>query len=140
MHIYLLLVAHTSDGFRLGRDKLYGVDGKGAPIRGKKGGQSQKHKGQKSKRPSAEDLESRIEEMMEGCISDLLFELNNGDMRCLDTYMRDQVVVFQALGMVGTQRSKTPTAEGGKDNNQEDVSLHTQTAVWVCEQMLGMKL
>ena len=46
----------------------------------------------------------------------------------MDEYMQDQLVVFQALA------NDRANIESGKG----DASLHTQTARWVAEKMLGV--
>lgn len=142
LHIYLLLVAYTSNGFRLGRDALYGINDKGHPAQDGDSSQRDKQKRRQKKSKSAnstkDDAEARVETMIENCVSDLMFELNNGDMRYLDTFMRDQVVVFQTLGQLGAGRNQEQSASQSDD--EEDLSLHARTAKWVCEEMLGVKI
>lgn len=149
MHISLFLVAHTSTGFRIGRDALYGQkkDAGDSSHKPKKP-PGKKEKGQKSTYAPAKltqaDLELRIEDMVEQCVADLMYELNNGDKRYLDSFMRDQVVVFQALGKMCAEpcaSSNVPQSlESVESPDEEDLSLHTRTAVWVCEQMLGVEV
>ncbi|KAE9990903.1 hypothetical protein EG327_000784 [Venturia inaequalis] len=67
--LYLLLVADTSNGLKLGRDWLY------------------------SRRISSE--EHAITEIVSKVVDDLLKETRHGG--CVDEYMRDQIAVFQAL-------------------------------------------
>ena len=102
--LYLLLVAETSNGYRLGRDWLYD------------------HK------IKEETIEKHIKELVEKVIKDLRYELAHGG--CLDEFLQDQLVVFQAL------------AEGRsviQDGQNGEGSLHTKTARWVVEQVLGRK-
>ncbi|KAF2453907.1 RNA 3'-terminal phosphate cyclase domain-containing protein [Lineolata rhizophorae] len=67
--LYLLLVARTADGSRLGRDSLYGG--------------------------RARDLSSAVRDMVGGVLEKLGRELASG--ACLDEHMLDQVVVFRGL-------------------------------------------
>lgn len=99
--LYLLLVAETLNGFRLGRDWLYDRKMKGSSSEG-----------------SCEKLVSKV-------VKDLKRELKHGG--CVDEYMQDQLVVFQALA-VGKSK-----IDGGKGR---EPTLHTQTARWVVEQVL----
>jgi len=105
---YLLLVATTSTGMKLGRDWLY--------DRGVRAGK----------------LEQIIPTIVKKVSDDLLAEIEHGG--CVDEYLRDQLVVFQALA---EGRSKV---HGGK---RKDVlmepSLHAKTAQWVAKEMLGVE-
>ncbi|KAF3482497.1 RNA-3'-phosphate cyclase [Arthroderma uncinatum] len=143
---YILLVAHTSTGFRLGRDALY------SSFHGQSTGDKPKH-GKSRKVPKSSEWTSNILERMKGmvdqCVTDLMdeFEGNPGDQgkcgriilpkRAVDVYMRDQIVVFEALGRLAHPRPCLSTNKGGERDEGEGLSLHTQTARWVCEQMLG---
>lgn len=98
--LYLLLVAETSSGYRLGRDWLY--DRKISSPK------------------SVGDLVSRV-------VDDLEQELAHGG--CVDEFLQDQLVVFQAL------------AEGGGFvdlGKGKAASLHTRTVRWVVEKMTGI--
>lgn len=102
--LYLHLVAETSEGFRLGRDWMY------------------------DRKATASTAQQKNEQLVEKVLGDLEKELAHGG--CVDEYMQDQLVVFQAL------------AEGSAEvdyGNGRSASLHTQTARWVAEQILGMK-
>ena len=100
--LYLHLVAETSGGFRLGRDWMY------------------------DRKFTASSPQQKAEQLVEKVMDDLEKELAHGG--CVDEYMQDQLVVFQAL----TQgRSEI---DYGKDR---EVSLHTQTARWVSKEILG---
>lgn len=70
---YLLLVAHTSNGFRLGRDVLYdpSVHKKVAPG------------------------SEKADFMVKTCINSLKKEIEHGG--CVDEFMQDELVVFQTL-------------------------------------------
>ena len=99
--IYLLLVAETENGYRLGRDWLYDLKTKGVPL---------------SK--TCDNLVSKV-------VKDLKREVRHGG--CVDEFMQDQLVVFQALA---TGRTKI-------DCGKQESSLHTMTARWVVETILG---
>ncbi|MCJ1261740.1 hypothetical protein MMC22_001608 [Lobaria immixta] len=98
--LYLLLVAETSSGYRLGRDWLYD---------------------RKISSPKAvDDLVLRV-------IDDLEQELAHGG--CVDEFLQDQLVVFQALA----------EGRGFVDlGNVKEASLHTRTVRWVVEKITGV--
>ena len=100
--LYLLLVAETSNGFRLGRDWLYA---------------------DKMKEPMLSKIIKTL--FVNKVVTDLSMELAHGG--CVDEFLQDQLVVFQALA---DGRSKV---EGGTP------SLHTHTARWVAEEILGVE-
>lgn len=103
---YLLLVAHTSNGYRLGRDILY---------------DSYIHK---KVAPTSEIAQY----VVEACIKALKKEIEHGG--CVDKFMQDELVVFQALA---SGRSFVYAGEG-----VEEGSLHTRTARWVAETLTGI--
>ena len=98
--LYLLLVAETSNGYRLGRDWLFDEKARGL---------------------STEHL---CEKLVSKVIKDLKKELKHGG--CVDEYMQDQIVVFQAL------------AAGKAEVDCREATLHTRTARWVAEQVMGI--
>jgi RNA 3'-terminal phosphate cyclase (ATP) len=102
--LYLLIVAETSNSFKLGRDWLYDRKMRGS-----------------SPEESCETLVSKV-------VKDLKRELKHGG--CVDEYMQDQLVVFQALAAGKSE------VDGGKGREE---SLHTRTAIWVVEQVLGLR-
>ncbi|KAI4705071.1 hypothetical protein J4E89_009365 [Alternaria sp. Ai002NY15] len=105
---YLLLVATTSTGMKLGRDWLY--------DRGFRAGR----------------LEQIIPTIVKEVSDDLLAEIEHGG--CVDEYLRDQLVVFQALA---EGRSKV---YGGKRNDVlMEPSLHAKTAQWVAKEIIGVE-
>ncbi|KAF3052055.1 hypothetical protein E8E11_006165 [Didymella keratinophila] len=99
---YLLLVATSSTGMKLGRDWLY--DG---GVRAGKTSQI-------------------IPNIVRKVSDDLLAEVVHGG--CVDEWMADQLVVYQALAK-GVSRIDHGSKSGGK----VEASLHTKTAVWVAE-------
>ena len=102
--LYLLLVAETSEGFRLGRDWMY------------------------DRKATASTTQEKNRQLVEKVFAELEKELEHGG--CVDEYMQDQLVVFQALA---NGRARVEYGKG------QTASLHTQTARWVAEQVLGMK-
>ncbi|KAF2751064.1 RNA 3'-terminal phosphate cyclase [Sporormia fimetaria CBS 119925] len=114
---YLLLVATTSTGMRLGRDWLYDGGFKNATAE-----------------------EAVPKRLVRKVVVDLVKELRSGG--CVDEYLRDQIVVFQVLaegrsevfgGMGGEGNG-----EGKKNGKLREGSLHMLTAQWVVERMLGV--
>jgi RNA 3'-terminal phosphate cyclase (ATP) len=106
--VYLLLVATSANGYKLGRDWLYD------------------HK--------VASLEAAIPKLVSKVVADLALELRHGG--CVDEYMRDQYVVFQALAKGRSE------IDGGyiEDKGEAvEVSLHTQTAQWVASELLGVQ-
>ncbi|KAF6225717.1 hypothetical protein HO133_009718 [Letharia lupina] len=100
--LYLLLVAETSNGYRLGRDWLFDEKARGL------------------------SMEQLCERLVSKVVKDLKKELKHGG--CVDEYMQDQTVVFQAL------------AAGKAEVDcgiEREATLHTKTARWVTEQMIG---
>ncbi|KAI9843280.1 MAG: hypothetical protein M1837_006495 [Sclerophora amabilis] len=121
--LYLLLVAETSGGHRLGRDWLYD---------------------EKITDPSAAGRK-----LVRRVVRELEAELLNvdGDERggaCMDEYMQDQLVVFQALAK-GNCRVNGGDQEGpgAANTSRREIakrpSLHTKTAHWVASQVLGVE-
>ncbi|KAF2656458.1 EPT/RTPC-like protein [Lophiostoma macrostomum CBS 122681] len=111
---YLLLVATTSTGIKLGRDWLY--------DHGVRAGKTGKV----------------VDALAKKVVADLVAEIAHGG--CVDEWLRDQLVVFQALakgrsevfgGSVGGKRE----GEGGL----MEPSLHARTAQWVVGEMLGVE-
>lgn len=121
--IYLLLVAHTSTGFRIGHDALWA---------GMKAG-----KRQTTRRDHAGPAAVAVTNLVETCVDEFIRELYDPQLQpdpatalrrpCVDETMRDQLVVFEALGGKTTD---------GQVEDERFWSLHTLTAQWVCRQML----
>ncbi|KAI4219147.1 MAG: hypothetical protein L6R36_008529 [Xanthoria steineri] len=97
--LYLLIVAETSNSYRLGRDCLWE---------------------RKSNASMLETVAHTVTKQLEE-------ELQRGG--CVDEYMQDQLVVFQALA------EGRSVVDSGKDMY---ATLHTRTARWVAEQLLGL--
>ncbi|OCL00036.1 RNA 3'-terminal phosphate cyclase, partial [Cenococcum geophilum 1.58] len=106
---YLLLVATSTNGYKLGRDWLY--DHK--IVTGK--------------------LDVTISKLVKQVVNELAAEIEHGG--CVDEYMRDQLVVFQALA-----KGKS-FVDGGRleDGSSVPPSLHTRTAEWVVNEILGVE-
>ncbi|KAK2739451.1 hypothetical protein FQN57_006580 [Myotisia sp. PD_48] len=190
---YLLLVAHTSTGFRLGRSVLYGAlseDSSPAPKKNSKfqgNGRKQKKNGHTVLHKMNLMVDQCIAEFMEefepavhtGNSSEAAKTFEKSNMRGntervrivprgpVDIFMRDQIVVFEALGMLRLRGNRGPRQEqqqhvlkevrhaastsitsyvdgadigsidSSKRNSSNDLSLHTLTAMWVCQQILG---
>ena len=98
---YLLVVAETSNNYRLGRDWLF--DGKTRGL----------------------STEQVCEKLVSKVIKDLKREIKHGG--CVDEYMQDQLVVFQALAVGRTEVDCEIDREA---------TLHTKTARWVAEQVV----
>ncbi|KAF1988914.1 RNA 3'-terminal phosphate cyclase [Aulographum hederae CBS 113979] len=103
--LYLLLVATSGNGHHLGRDLLY--DRKIVSI------------------PDA------ISRLVTQVVDELMVEIEHGG--CVDEYMRDQLVVFQALA-----KGKSMVDAGEVEGKVVKPSLHTLTAHWVLEELLGV--
>ena len=97
--LYLLLVAETSNGYRLGRDWLY------------------------DEKINPDKPDKTVDRLVSKVVRDLAQELAHGG--CVDEFLQDQLVVFQALA------DGTSYVDGGKP------SLHTQTAQWAADRLLG---
>ncbi|KAJ9263451.1 hypothetical protein DTO212C5_7537 [Paecilomyces variotii] len=163
--LYVLLVAHTSTGFRLGRDALLDgrADSESTESRNNKPGRHRDRQHRSSHSNSSKDsMRSRIQRMIDRCITDFMEELqpaegpgdedstSGPDIRgiskeksCVDVFMRDQLVIFEALGKLQNTRDESGTLTGIDEEIEEDEhswSMHTRTAMWVCEQFLGVKV
>lgn len=101
--LYLLLVAETSNGYRIGRDWMY------------------------DRKATASTIEQKSEQLVDQVFTELEAELAHGG--CCDEYMQDQLVVFQALA------KGRAVVDDGKERGP---SLHTRTARWVAEEVLGV--
>lgn len=130
--VYILLVAHTSTGFKLGHDALFGTN-KGETM------------GKKGRGKASSTTEQPLQRFIKRCIDGFIEELHNQSREgkrasCLDVYMRDQVVVFEALGRLHPYWNcdRTIQAEEGEEEDEARWSLHTQTARWICKEILGV--
>ncbi|KAH7409845.1 RNA 3'-terminal phosphate cyclase domain-containing protein [Phaeosphaeria sp. MPI-PUGE-AT-0046c] len=109
---YLLLVATSSTGIKLGRDWLYDM----------------------AIRPGR--LERIVPTMVKRVADELLSEIEHGG--CVDEFMRDQVVVYQGLaaGKSAVDGGRRGDGDGG---GMVEASLHATTAMWVVREMLGVE-
>ena len=130
-HIYILLVAHTSNGFRIGGDVLLG-DIKTSRAK-------RKHTRNRNHNNHEDEMIPRIHALVQKCIDDFYKQLYDPSIDsqearhvpCVDEHMRDQLVIFEALG--------DQTCDDNAQLQREDErywSVHTQTAQWVCRQFM----
>ncbi|KAL1605019.1 hypothetical protein SLS60_004562 [Paraconiothyrium brasiliense] len=104
---YLLLVATTTTGIRLGRDWLY--------DHGVRAGKT----------------DTVISSIVRKVSDDLIEEVEHGG--CVDEYMRDQLVVFQALAV-----GKSNVYGGKRKEVLVEPSLHAKTAHWVANEVINV--
>ncbi|KAJ4991431.1 RNA 3 -terminal phosphate cyclase [Stagonosporopsis vannaccii] len=104
---YLLLVATTSTSLKLGRDWLY--DG---GIRAGKTGHI-------------------IPQIVRKVSDELIAEIEHGG--CVDEWMRDQLVVYQALA-----QGRSCVDGGSREGRKQEPSLHAKTAMWVAQKIAGV--
>lgn len=76
-------------------------------------------------------LEQIVPTIVKKVSDDLLAEIEHGG--CVDEYLRDQLVVFQALA------EGRSTVYGGKKDTLVEPSLHAKTAQWVAKEILGVE-
>lgn len=107
--LYLLLVAHTANHYRLGRDWLYDEKIKGSL--------------------NESQTEFIAAKMAQRVVKELGVEIAGGG--CVDEYMQDQLVVFQTLA------EGRSWVERGVGSGGEEGSLHARTCRWVAERVLG---
>ena len=101
---YLLMVAETESGCRLGRDWLY----EGNSIEA----------GRSRKKAQVSDFSKQAKDLVNRVIVDLQTELAHGGS--VDSFMQDQLVIFQTLAQ-GTSTI---------DHGSLPETLHTLTARW----------
>lgn len=117
--LYVLLVAHTTNGWRLGRDYL----GTGRQPR------------------NDADLDRIVDAACQTVVRGLKSEVKRGG--CVDEFLQDQLVVFQALACGGS--SVDGGVRGGMRERPEverengGGSLHARTVRWVCGEILGKR-
>ena len=148
--LYILIVAHTSMGFRIGHDAILGADA--TPYPPKRRPKSKKGQ-QLHSTPKLEINRDRITNLIHSCVdgfgdtlrktvgAHIAMEASGGFRRppWLDVHMRDQMVIFEALGNLHHE-SRTNDFDLDKPEILEDEkfwSLHTRTAQWVCQEILG---
>lgn len=118
--IYTLLVAHTTNGFRFGKDWLYDKT---------------------RKKKSTDQIATEIAQKV---VDELDVEVRKGG--CVDEYLQDQLVIFQALAegrSVIYDSAKEAEGDAGLDEIFDRTnepfgngSLHTRSAKWVVNQLL----
>ncbi|KAJ5756541.1 hypothetical protein N7533_006084 [Penicillium manginii] len=133
---YILLVADTREGFKIGYDALGTTRAKpNAKLPGRS-----KHKKDKkgSSQNNRTDME-HIDDFIEGCVQGFIDEISglgasesHKKRSPLDQYMRDQIVVFEELGRLSSEPEKNKTP----DEDARYWTLHTKTSQWVCREML----
>jgi RNA 3'-terminal phosphate cyclase (ATP) len=127
-HIYILLVAHMSNGLTVGSDALFnGYEKRDGRNKG--------------------NTVATLNSLVDSCVTSLVEELSglkkdaDGKIQpAVDVHMRDQLIIFEALGLLGESAKQNHEAGVLKKLDGEDErywSLHTRTARWVCEQILG---
>ncbi|KAI9688936.1 MAG: hypothetical protein M1820_010205 [Bogoriella megaspora] len=158
--IYVLLVAHTTTGHRLGRDRWFSKSTPSSFASRIEASASKAKSGSSQQSSSRKDLSEDLESMLgaltrsaEELVEDLMAEVEHGG--CVDEFMRDQLVIYQALAkgksfVDGGREEGSVEVEHELEDREavEDVqgirtskksSLHTQTAEWVCEEVLGAR-
>jgi RNA 3'-terminal phosphate cyclase (ATP) len=154
--LYILLVAHTSTGFRIGHDALFG-DHRGHKPTKPKTGKHHKYKKGQGPPPKKKDSEvhlQRVSDMIDECVQGFIEELSEthddtqtdhtggstgstpAKRSCLDSHMRDQIVVFEALGNLGDKVGMSGSEAAQTLEDERYWTLHTKTAQWVCQKML----
>lgn len=156
-HLYILLVAHTSNGFKLGRDALF--EGFGKRDRKTRGRHGQENRNSTGGSGGGSVLDELVERCVEGFVEELHPDelpqgADDGQKRkkhkpCVDAFMQDQLVIFEALGRVQSRekadghvavsdgKDKAEEEDTDEDEDERYWTLHTQTARWVCEKILG---
>ncbi|KAH0844617.1 hypothetical protein FOPE_09563 [Fonsecaea pedrosoi] len=108
--LYILLVAHTSDGYALGRDYL----GPGRKV------------------TNDTERQRMVDEAVGTVVRAFARECERRS--CVDEFAEDQLVVFQTLA----DGASSVDVGGDRGKNKEETgSLHTRTVRWVCREMLG---
>lgn len=146
--VYILLVAHTSTGFRIGSDALIGGQWASGPPKKKhkSNKEAPRHhaKGSNSSKDIAK-ITSYIDAVLEVFIEEVFTEEISVQRRdpsgatdkkpsLLDLHMRDQIVVFEALGEA--HGASNDEANSRQLESEQYWSLHTRTSQWVCQKML----
>ncbi|KPI34306.1 RNA 3'-terminal phosphate cyclase [Cyphellophora attinorum] len=98
---YVLIVAHTSEGYRLGRDVLYGRKVKNVGVEA-----------------------ALAETIANDVVRQIAREVHSGS--CVDEYMEDQLVIWQALATGG---SRVDSSSAGQEANSEDSSVQSAPQV-----------
>ena len=129
--IYVLLTATRSDGVNIGAD-----------VRGISTSSTRRLRDEHTWDALASSVATSAVDALESSMQ----ECRRWDTN-MDEHMRDQIIVF--LGLLGGRVSERAIEkrEGAKDDddsvvdeNPQGLSLHAQTAIWVTELMLGVKI
>ncbi|KAF3395843.1 RNA 3'-terminal phosphate cyclase [Penicillium rolfsii] len=154
--VNILIVGHTSTGFRIGHNALFGDTHGNKPTKKKLGKHHKYKKGQGAppKKGNSESHLQRVSDMVDDSVEGFIGELSetqentNTDQEsrstgsrfvrrsCLDSHMRDQIVVFEALGNLGDKVGIAPSETAQALEDERYWTLHTKTAQWVCQKML----
>jgi RNA 3'-terminal phosphate cyclase (ATP) len=123
----------------------------------KKPGKHQKYKkgqGPPPKKSNSEAHLQRVSDMIDSCVQGFIEELSEtqddtptdrqggptgstaAKRSCLDSHMRDQIVVFEALGKTGDKVGISGSEAAQAPEDERYWTLHTKTAQWVCQKML----
>lgn len=149
-HFYILITAHTTTNFILSRDIL---------LAGEKATSSQPknrhhHHKTNSKKTNRSSELFHIQTLVHRCVDRFLMELysphlegsdtwqtdgGNKHQPCVDEYMRDQLIIFGALGRCSGALGDVNGESSGSIEDERYWSLHTQTARWVCGEVLDVK-
>ncbi|EXJ86073.1 hypothetical protein A1O1_06442 [Capronia coronata CBS 617.96] len=130
--LYVLLVAHTVAGYRLGRDHL----GSGRKI----GTEADR------RRLVSEVVGRLVREFVEECKPtrrECSEERHSASthtpvsISSMDEFAEDQLVIFQALAEGRTSVHAHGGGVGTMSRGNGRSSLHTRTVRWVCQQMMG---
>jgi RNA 3'-terminal phosphate cyclase (ATP) len=125
--LYILLTAHVSGGYVLGRDYL----------------------GPGRKMHDDADRKRMVDEAVNQVVRDFKRQVDRGS--CVDEFAEDQLVIFQALadgasrvdpGRVSERAKAKARARAQAQDIDSEVeietgSLHTRTVRWVCQEILG---
>ncbi|KAB8975998.1 hypothetical protein FH972_026877 [Carpinus fangiana] len=128
---YLLLVGIQHSGFRIGADWLY--DGKGL----RSGGTERKSKRGGADGEPADVLSSVAREMAAQVVGELGNALLEG--REVDQWMEDQLVVFRSLATADALPEGTVSSKIEQGDGVPKPSLHTITAQWIAQELLGVE-
>lgn len=111
--VYAIALAHSENGYCLASDAHADYPRKG-------------------KRDKKSTYNGAVEKQLGAIFSQLRWEIEHGG--CVDSHMRDQIAIFQALA---DGRSAVDVGRH-RDGERVDCTLHARTAEWVLYRMLGV--